>query len=255
MDDYEELLNRDVYSQDGEKIGSIDSLYVGNDSSEPLFATVKTGWFSGSSFVPLVDAEVSDDQIVVPYTKDRVKDAPNLEQDTELSPEEENELYEYYGMRRGGADTASDDDYENEEEHEAVPNGYDTSGPNTDDAMTRSEEELDIGTRTQETGRYRLRKYVVTENVTKTVPVEREEVRVEREPITDDNRDQAMSGPELSEEEHEIVTHAEVPTVDKKVVPKERIRLDKNAVTDEETVDEDVRKERIDLDSDEDDRR
>jgi uncharacterized protein (TIGR02271 family) len=94
----------------------------------------------------------------------------------------------------------------------------------------------------------RLRKYVTTEQVTKTVPVQREHVRVEREPVTDANRDQAMAGPDISEGEHEVVLTEEEPVVEKRAVPKERVRLAKDTVTDEETVSEDVRKERIDVD-------
>jgi uncharacterized protein (TIGR02271 family) len=116
--------------------------------------------------------------------------------------------------------------------------------------MTRSEEELRVGTTRQERGRARLRKFVVTENVTQTVPVQREEVRVEREPITDANRDQALAGPDISEEEHEVVLHEEQPVVEKNVVPKERVRLDKETVTEEETVSDEVRKERIEADAD-----
>jgi len=126
--------------------------------------------------------------------------------------------------------------------------GYDTSGPTTDDAMTRSEEQLRVGTETVEAGRARLRKYIVTENVTQTVPVSREEVRVEREPITDSNYGSAMSGPELSEEEHEVVLHAERPVVDKDVQPVERVRLGTETTTDTETVSEEVRREEIDVD-------
>jgi uncharacterized protein (TIGR02271 family) len=128
--------------------------------------------------------------------------------------------------------------------------GRDTSGPTTDDAMTLSEERLRVGTQTREAGRARLRKYVVTENVTQTVPVSREEVRLEREPITDANRDQAMSGPAISEEEHEVVLREERPVVEKEAVPVERVRLDTETVTDQVTVDEEVRKEQIDTDID-----
>ena len=84
--------------------------------------------------------------------------------------------------------------------------------------------------------------------VTKTVPVQHEEVRVEREPITDANRDDALAGPEISEEEHEVVLHEEQPVVEKRVVPKERVRLDTETITDEETVSEEVRKEQIETD-------
>ncbi len=114
--------------------------------------------------------------------------------------------------------------------------------------MTRSEERVNVGTERQATGRVRLRKYVVTENVTQTVPVEREEVRLEREPITDANRSAALSGPDISEEEHEVILHEERPVVDKETVPVERVRLNKETVTDDVTIDEEVRKERIESD-------
>jgi uncharacterized protein (TIGR02271 family) len=91
---------------------------------------------------------------------------------------------------------------------------------------------------------------VVTEQVQQTVPVQREEVRIEREPITDENVDQAVSGPEISEEEHEVVLHEEQPVVEKRTVPKERVRLDKETVVDEQTVSEELRKEQIEADGD-----
>jgi len=125
--------------------------------------------------------------------------------------------------------------------------GRDTSGPTTDDAMTRSEERLDVSTRSEEVGRARLRKYVVTENVTTTVPVTREEVRIEREPITDANVGDAMDGPAISEEEHEVTLHAERAVVNKEAVPVERVRLDKTTVTEQEQVSEGLRKEEIEL--------
>jgi uncharacterized protein (TIGR02271 family) len=84
--------------------------------------------------------------------------------------------------------------------------------------------------------------------VTKTVPVQREEVRIEREPITDANRDAAMSGGELTDEEHEVVLHADEVVVDKQVVPQERVRMGKDTISEEREVTEEVRKERIDTD-------
>ena len=118
--------------------------------------------------------------------------------------------------------------------------------------MTRSEEELRVGTQTRERGRARLRKHVTTEQQTVTVPVSREEVRVEREPITDANLDAATSGPAISEEEHEDTLREEEVVVDKRAVPKERVRLDTETVTDERQVSEEVRKEQIQVDSDQD---
>lgn len=90
-----------------------------------------------------------------------------------------------------------------------------------------------------------MRKYVTTENVTRTVPVKREEVRVEREPITEANRGKATDGPAISEEEHEVILQEERPVIEKETVPVERVRLDKETVTEDATVNEEVRKERI----------
>jgi uncharacterized protein (TIGR02271 family) len=126
--------------------------------------------------------------------------------------------------------------------------GHDTSGPTTDNAMTLSEERLNVGTRREEVGRARLRKYVVTENVTQTVPVTREEVRIEREPITDANIGNALDGPAISEEEHEVTLHAERAVVEKEAVPVERVRIDKQTVTDQENVSDTVRKEAVETD-------
>jgi uncharacterized protein (TIGR02271 family) len=123
-------------------------------------------------------------------------------------------------------------------------------GPSTDEAMTRSEEELRVGRRKAERGRARLRKTVETDRATATVPVERDELRVEREPITDANRDQAMQGPALSEAEHEVVLHEQRPVAHKEVVPKERVRLGTEKVKDQRTVGRKLRKERIELEED-----
>jgi uncharacterized protein (TIGR02271 family) len=90
----------------------------------------------------------------------------------------------------------------------------------------------------------------VTENVTQTVPVSREEVRLEREPITDANREAAVSGPDISEEEHEVVLHEERPVVQKETVPVERVSLGTETVTEQQTVNEEVRKEHVDVDGD-----
>ena len=121
---------------------------------------------------------------------------------------------------------------------------------NTDEAMTRSEERLHVGTEQVEAGRARLRKYVVTENVTQTVPVSHEEVRLVTEPITDANRDAATSGADISEEEHEVTLHAERPVVAKETVPVERVKLATETVTEQHQVDETLRKEQIDYDDD-----
>jgi uncharacterized protein (TIGR02271 family) len=233
-----------VIGSDGDRIGKVKDVYEDTDGSGGTFATVTTGLFgTGSSFVPLSAAELRGSELVVPFDKEKVKGAPRLEDDQELVPEEEQKLYAYYGLGGGtGAMTTGTADTTT-----ATGAGHDTSGPNTDSAMTRSEEHLEVGTTRQEVGRARLRKYVVTETETRTVPVSHEEVRVEREPITDANVGAAYDGPAISEEEHEVVLVAEKPVVAKEAVPVERVRLDTETVTEQAQVTEDVRKERIDV--------
>jgi uncharacterized protein (TIGR02271 family) len=236
-----------VIDAKGNKIGGVGQIYLDDQTNEPEWVTVKTGLFGTSeSFVPLSSASVSGSDIVVTYDKDTIKDAPRVDADGDLTPDEEQSLYAYYGLGGSGYGSAQRTDRD-------ATVGRDTSGPTTDDAMTLSEERLRVGTQSREAGRARLRKYVVTENVTQTVPVSREEVRVEREPITEANRDRAMSGPAISEEEHEVVLHEERPVVEKEAVPVERVRLDTETVTDQVTVNEEVRKEQIDSDIDRDD--
>ena len=230
---------RTLKDRDGEKIGTIDALYVDQQTDKPEWALVNTGLFgSKSSFVPLAGASPGGEDVVVQVEAQQVKDAPQMETDDQLSEQQEAELFRHYGVKytEQGSVTATD-----------TP---DTSGPTTDDAMTRSEEELRVGTAERERGRARLRKYVVTEEVQQTVPVRREEVRVEREPITDANVDDAVAGPEISEEEHEVVLHEEEPVVEKRTVPKERVRMEKESVTEEAQVSEQVRKEQIETDGD-----
>ncbi|MCW2867255.1 MAG: hypothetical protein JWR20_1443 [Marmoricola sp.] len=245
-----------VVNQDGSKIGGIGQVFLDDHSGEPEWVTVKTGLFGGAeSFVPLTSAEVRGNDIVVPFDKDKVKGAPRVQDaDGHLDENEERELFSYYGVGQGGytegtrgTDThvTGDRTGENFASDTTRGAGHDTSGPNTDDAMTRSEERVDIGTEKVATGKARLRKYVVTENVTKTVPVTHEEVRVEREPITEANRDQALSGGDLTSEEHEVELTEERVVVNKETVPVERVRLDKETVTEEQRVDEEVRKEQI----------
>ena len=246
LQDVETWRGSELRSSDGDKIGSIEEVYLDRESGEPEWIAVKTGLFgSNHSFVPIEGASYSDGAVTVPHDKATVKDAPNISADGELSAEEEQRLYEHYGRSYQAYSGRSDEGRFDREGDAPGTVGHDTSGPTTDDAMTRSEEELQVGKTERESGRARLRKYVVTENVETTVPVQREEVRVEREPITDANVGQATDGPAISEEEHEVVLHEEEPVVGKRAVPKERVRLDKETVTEERQISEDVRKERI----------
>lgn len=232
-----ELRGRTLFDSDGEKIGKVDELYCDKEGGQPEWALVSTGLFgTRKTFLPIQRAAQSGDDALVPFAREQVKDAPQIEADRELSEEEERRLYRHYGVPYTSDGTTT------------AKGSGDAGETSAEDAMTRSEEELRVGTAPRERGRARLRKYVVAENVETTVPVQREEPRVEREPITDENIDQAMSGPEISEAEHEVVVREEEPVVEKRTVPKERVRLEKDTATEERPVSEDVRKERIESD-------
>jgi stress response protein YsnF len=186
---------RTVVDRDGDKIGKFDELYL-DDSDRPAWAAVTTGLLGmRQTFVPLSEARADGDVLQVPFGKDMVTDAPSVDPDAQLSPEEEDLLYRHYGVRGGGeddadadadAETAAEDDAPVAERRAvegdapvAEPTGVD-EGEGTE--MIRSEEEVSVGTRRRVSGKARLKKYVVTEHVRKVVPVQREEVRVEFEP-------------------------------------------------------------------------
>lgn len=232
------LPGHDAVDETGEKIGSIGNIYLDDDTGEPSWATVKTGLFGMSeSFVPLSNATLSGDTLRVGYTKDTVKDAPRVEADGHLEPGEEQALYRYYGLDYSGGTTTG-----------TAPSGTATGEP--DDAMTRSEEHLKVDKAQEQAGRARLRKYVVTEEETVTVPVKKERAVLETEPITSENRGEALDGPAITDNEHEVVLNEERAVVDKEATPVERVRLGKETVTEEETVTEQVRKEQIEAEGD-----
>jgi uncharacterized protein (TIGR02271 family) len=236
---------RAMVDRDGGRIGTIDAIYLDDQTGQPEWALVNTGLFgTKSTFVPLAQATQIGDDVQIPYDKQLVKDAPRIDADQHLSEAEEQQLWRHYGLDYDTIDRAVATGTDATSRDRV---GRDLSASATDDAMTRSEEELRVGTAQRERGRVRLRKYVTTEHVQQTVPLRREKARVEREPITDENIDAATSGPDLSEEEHEVVLREEEPVVEKRVVPRERVRLDKDTATDEEWVAEQVRKEQIEV--------
>jgi uncharacterized protein (TIGR02271 family) len=268
QDQVQSLTGVTAYDRSGEKIGRIDAVYYDDQTNEPSWIAVHTGLFgTHQTFVPLQGVEVNGDQVTVAFDKARVKDAPNIAEDGHLSPEEERQLYRYYGMEYGAAGGGN---YDGQAAAQTVGRtsgvteagtgtgrppltgegavGRDTSGPTTDEAMTRSEEQLRVGTQTREAGRARLRKHVATEHQQVTVPVSHEEITLDREPITEANRGAAYDGPAISEEEHEVTLRSERPVVDTEAVPVERVRLGKQTVTEQQTVGGEVRKEEIELD-------
>lgn len=230
-----------VVTDQGEKVGSIGQIYVDDVTGAADWVTVRTGLFGTSeTFVPLDTARIDGNDLVVAHAREVIKDAPRVEVDGSLSPQEEQVLYRHYGIETSAGLAGVDAG--------AAGGRRERSGSDAEAAMTRSEERLLVGTQLRESGRARLRKYVVTERVTQTVPVRHEEVRVTREPITGADQGEALTDSSFSEEVYDVVLHAEIPVVEKTVVPVERVRLDTITVSGREKVSADLRKEQIDLD-------
>lgn len=241
----QELIDSAVVDPAGNKLGKVGNVYLADATRRPEWITVRTGLFgTKESFVPLSGAHTDHDGVHVQVGKDSVSDAPRIDADGHLSPEESERLYHHYGLPvpRTSPDGRMD-------RGKAAMGGR--GRPGTDDkSLTRSEERLNVGTEQVETGRVRLRKYVVTEEQQVTVPVRHEEVRVEREPIT-----RGESGAEIGEAEQDVVLHAEKPVVRKETVPVERARLRTETVSEEQTVSGKVRKEQFEVTGDEGKRR
>jgi uncharacterized protein (TIGR02271 family) len=257
------MIGAPVHSTDGEKLGRIASIYYDNETNRPAWAATRTGLFGGHvSLVPLDHGNRDGSTLTVPFGKAALKNAPHHDPDSAISSTGEEELYRHYGFtvergqQVGTAGTAmhgehtedAGGDPPRDRAGEPGIDGRDMSGPTTDDAMTRSEEQLRVGTEQRESGRARLRKHIVTGNVSTTVPASREEVAVEREPLTDANRAEAMSGADLSEEEHEVTLTEQRVVVGKETVPVECVRLATETVTAQQHVDETIRKEQIETD-------
>lgn len=274
----EELQNGTVHDASGNKVGKVGQIYLDDASGQPTFATVNTGFFgTKESFVPLRGASVRGDEIHVTYDKDFIKDAPQIEDSGHISETEQDELFRYYSY--DGDDREGDLDQnrrgDDAERGSALAGGVagdrdadlDRSvvrdrGADLDrdahlgeadrgdqETIVRREEELRVGTERVQTGRLRIRKHVVTEQQTVTVPVEREEVEIIREPIADGGR---SGGGTLEDGEIEVTLTEERPVINKEVVDKERIGVDRRTVTQERDVTAEVSKEEIDVDRDSD---
>lgn len=241
----------EVVGSDGEKIGKIGQVYLDNQTGDVTWVTVKTGLFgTKESFVPTDNATVSGDTVTVPYDKSKIKDAPHSSDvGDSLSEQQEDELYAYYGVSSSYAtsDAAGAVDTTNTygtDTTQDVDRSATTAPKGAGEYLTRSEEQLRVGTTTREAGRARLRKFVVTEEQTVNVPVSHEEVRVVREPIQPGDN---LTGATIGEDTVEVTLHEDQVVVDKDVVGVEKVRLDTELVTEQQQVTEQVRKEQIEV--------
>ncbi|MDP8978790.1 MAG: YsnF/AvaK domain-containing protein [Actinomycetota bacterium] len=228
---------------DGEAVGPIREMYLDVTTDRPKWAVVDAGAEpEAHRFVPLGEATRRGEVVVVPHTRRQVLDAPRLPVDDRLAEPEERLLYDHY--EAAPAQGAPVD--------EAAAVGAPPAQDQPEAAMTRSEEELVVSTRKEPIGRARLRKTVVTEEVTVTVPVRREEVWLEQMPASDADQVEALDEPEMDTDPdvtlYELTLYEEVPVVEKRVVPREHVRLVKTFTTEELPVSDELRKERVELD-------
>ena len=256
----ETLNNSTVYAQDGDKIGKVSAVYLDAQTSEPTFVAVSTGLFgSNVTFVPLNQASLNGEELTVPYTKEFVKDAPNIAEDGELSNAEEQNLYEYYSLPASyGKGYTGAETVDTETAHAGTATmGAETAHAGTATAadmagkVTAHEERLNVSTETtaRETGKLRLRKHVTTDTETLEVPVRREEIVVERIPV---DSEKVVEGYDFDGADANVdvtvTAHEERPVVTKETVATESVRVSKDVVTDTETVSGEVRKETIEID-------
>lgn len=299
-----------AYDSDGDKVGSVGEVYLDDQTGQPAWVTVNTGLFGTSeSFVPLEGARVEGDDLHLPYSKAKIKDAPRQDADKHLDVEQEEALYHYYGLgnsagdRRdfdgdrdrdaavGGAagtagaagvagaagrdrdfdgdrrdvtadrdrdghtvgdkarDIADNRDGRQDGRDEAFVDGdrdrRDVDGDRDGEGVVRHEERVNVGTERRESGKARLRKYVVTEQQQVDVPVSREEVNVTREPMNE-----RASNVTLGEQTETVTLHEERPVVDKETVAVERVGLDVDEVRDTERVQTEVAHEEVEVEVD-----
>lgn len=261
----ETLNDSTVYAQDGEKIGKVSAVYLDAQTSEPTFVAVSTGLFgSNVTFVPLNQATQNGEEITVPYTKEFIKDAPNIAEDGELSNAEEQNLYEYYSLPANYGNGYTGTETETAYAGNGVATGEtaytgtetartDRTAAGADGNVTAHEERLNVSTETtaRETGKLRLRKHVTSHTETVEVPVRREEIVVERVPVDGekvvDNYD--FDGKDANVDVT-VTAHEERPVVSKETVATESVNVSKEVHTDTETVSGEVRKETIEIDGD-----
>jgi uncharacterized protein (TIGR02271 family) len=257
-----------VYDLAGEKIGKVDDLFV-DQSDEPEYVGVKMGFLgTRSTLIPWDAVSTADDEgrtITVDVDKERAKNGPTFDDDREITPEFEREVYSYYGLEYATEDRVDYGSYYSDEgtvgpgmtmgdtesgefrEHAATDEGVNQRhGDDLEDEdelrVKRSEEELTAGTREREAGALKVRKRVRTDRETIEVPTRHEEVSVERVPASGE-----ATEAEIGEDEVVVPVTEEEVVVGKRAVAKEEVRIRKDVVQDTETVEEDVRREEIDV--------
>lgn len=271
-----DLFNATAYDKDGDKLGAVKEIFVDDDTGQPACAEVGHGLFGmASSLVPMRGHRLSGEELQLAFSKDRIKDAPDVGDDQHLTREDQQRIWDHYQLsdardtERYRAEERAEDaatrDVDHRREAATAGTGAGIAGnrpghvtddrERTDaaarhradaDSMVRSEERLNVDKENVETGQVRLRKHVVKDTETVEVPVTREEVRVEREPIS--REEAAGADSRIGDDEASVTLHEERVNVTKESVPVEKVKLGKETVRDTETHTEELRKEQIEAD-------
>ncbi|MEY9839934.1 DUF2382 domain-containing protein [Streptacidiphilus sp. EB103A] len=260
------VIGHKVLDADGHKIGQADEVYLDDSTGTPQWVTVKGGRFGGKGhFAPLGGAVLVNDDVRLAYAKAQVDSAPELETGRHLSVEEELTLYQHYGLGQPEHSMTGMNNMTGMNRVTVMdgPTGMDRTtgmtgamdaaaapmgtGERDGRVMTRYEERLHVGTERVEAGQARLRKTVTTEQVQRIVPLAHQEIRVEREPIPEGEHGTTTSTADFTEADLDVTLYEERAVVTKEIVAVERVRLTVEEVTEQVTVHEEVRTERIDL--------
>jgi len=257
----DQLYGYEVMDSAGNKLGSVDGVWVDDASDALEFIGVKTGWLMGKThLIPAENARIGDGQIQVPYPESQVKDAPSYGTDDELSPADEDQIYSYYGLDRStapsptglatGTGTAADTTDTGYTDTMTTGTGYTDTGTNVTNQdqvnVPLSEEQLQVGKRQVEAGRTRIRKVVHTEQVEQPIELRHEEIEIER--VAPD----AATVPDMAfqEQEIDVPVMREEPVVAKEAQVTGQVTVNKNVQTETRTVEDQVRKEDVEIDRD-----
>jgi len=224
-----DIRGRDLYDVDGDQIGTVEDLYVDEQEGEVRFLTFSSGGFWGTSIgetyrmIPVeAITDASGERVTIDFNRPKVESAPEFDINVAPTADYQRGIYDYYGYEYPAAGEATDED---------------------EVRVRRTEEELRAGTRERQVGVIRVRKQVRTDHERVEVPKRREEVTVDRVPVEGE-----ATETEIGEEEVSVPVTEEEVVVEKRPVAKEEVRIRKDVVEDTETVEEEVRREEVEVD-------
>lgn len=268
----QDLLNATAFDAQGEKLGKINNLFVDDKTGQPTFIEVNHGLFGmSSSLVPLRGHRLNGDELKLAFDKDLIKDAPDIDFENQLTAADQDTIYEHYHLTdvqdvetyvtdRPAADDSNLAGFAGAAGAGAAGAGA-AAGTTEKDVIDRDErevrepvagqsndiilekEKLNVGTERVASGEARLRKYQVEETETVEVPVTREEVRIERTPISPEEAKNYVGSDAT---EATVTLHEDKVNVNKESVPVERVSLGTEQIQETRTVTDTVKHDEID---------